>query len=472
MATAVRFGVFTFDTGSAELRRSGLPVHLQAQPAQVLRLLVTRAGEVVSREEIRRHVWQDRWAEFDQGINTCISQIRSALGDSATSPLYIETIPRTGYRFIAEVRPVESPPVIPARRSRWPLLAAATAGAVLIMVLGLRGPRVSSHPVAAREAVSRGEYLLGRRTSAAAASAIAQFDLALSIDSTYAEAWVGLARSRLASEADPRRVVPAVREAVEHALRLSPRLGPAHAERARLQFWFDWDWRGAERSFRRALELDSRSAPAHHDFALLLAALGRTDEALARAMKARELDPASPAIATDIGVVYYLMRRYEDAWRAAQRALEVEAGYRPALTLLYATALRQQRPDAAMVYARQFMPASLLPAEVASGDVNDERAILAVAEALLAWLARSPGAAESNVLRAQQHVILGQPDSAMAWLDRGYAERERWMVFAGVEPGLDPLRADPRFARLVQRMGLQANAQVQAPAGLHFFRPG
>jgi tetratricopeptide (TPR) repeat protein len=284
---------------------------------------------------------------------------------------------------------------------------------------------------------------------------VGQFDLALSIDSSYAEAWVGLARARLAREIDPRVVVPSAREAVRRAMTLAPRLGAAHAELARLQFWFEWDWEGAERSFRRALELDPRSASARHDFALLLAARGRHDEALRQAVRARELDPASPAIATDIGVVYYLMRRYEDASRAAEGAIEVEPGYQPALTLLYASALRQDRPAVAMAYARRFMPASLLPPDVASGEVNDWRAVRAVAEALLGWLARTPERApESSVLRAQQHVMLGQPDSALTWLDRGYSERERWMVFASVEPGLDPLRTDPRFTRLMQRMGL------------------
>jgi DNA-binding winged helix-turn-helix (wHTH) protein/TolB-like protein len=100
--TRVRFGQFEFDVATGELTRGGTPVRLQPQPARVLTLLVERAGAIVTRDEIRRHVWGDEtFVDFERGLNFCIAQIRSALGDAADSPRYVETVPKRGYRFIA-----------------------------------------------------------------------------------------------------------------------------------------------------------------------------------------------------------------------------------------------------------------------------------------------------------------------------------------------------------------------------------
>jgi TolB-like protein/DNA-binding winged helix-turn-helix (wHTH) protein len=102
--TRVRFGQFEFDSTTGELTRGGTPVRLQPQPARVLALLVERSGAIVTRDEIRHHVWgEETFVDFERGLNFCIAQIRSALGDTADSPRYVETIPKRGYRFIAPV---------------------------------------------------------------------------------------------------------------------------------------------------------------------------------------------------------------------------------------------------------------------------------------------------------------------------------------------------------------------------------
>src|SRR5690349_22627147 len=103
----VRFGAFELDLRAGELHKNGRKVRLQEQPFQVLRMLVERAGEVVSREEIQTRLWpNDTVVEFDHGINTAIRKLRTALEDSAEKPSYIETVARRGYRLIM---PVEMP---------------------------------------------------------------------------------------------------------------------------------------------------------------------------------------------------------------------------------------------------------------------------------------------------------------------------------------------------------------------------
>ncbi|HET6899443.1 MAG TPA: winged helix-turn-helix domain-containing protein, partial [Vicinamibacteria bacterium] len=102
-----RIGVFELDVEAGELRRSGRLVALTGQPMRVLVKLVERAGEVVTREELQREIWgEDTHVDFEAGLSTCINQVRTALGDRATSPRFLETLPRRGFRFIA---PVEWP---------------------------------------------------------------------------------------------------------------------------------------------------------------------------------------------------------------------------------------------------------------------------------------------------------------------------------------------------------------------------
>lgn len=127
----VRFGLFDFDPESGELRREGVPLRLQAQPAQVLAALVARPGEIVTREELRQTVWGEQtFVDFDRGLNYCIAQIRTALGDSAESPRYVRTIPKRGYQFVAPVAGT------PAAERRVPWKAAVAAAVVLGCLAG------------------------------------------------------------------------------------------------------------------------------------------------------------------------------------------------------------------------------------------------------------------------------------------------------------------------------------------------
>jgi DNA-binding winged helix-turn-helix (wHTH) protein/TolB-like protein len=134
----LQFGVFEFDPATGELWRSGVAVRLQPQPARVLAALSARAGDIVSRDELRRQIWNDgTFVDFERGLNFCVAQIRSALGDSADSPRFIETLPRRGYRFIAPVRvsrpasvsapepdAIDPAPVPHRRARRWQVAAA------------------------------------------------------------------------------------------------------------------------------------------------------------------------------------------------------------------------------------------------------------------------------------------------------------------------------------------------------------
>jgi len=106
-AKIVRFGVFEVDLTAGELRKSGSKVRLQEQPFQLLAYLLTRSGEVVTRDELREKLWPaDTFVDFDHSLNTAVNKVREALGDSASSPRFVETLARRGYRFLGPVNRV------------------------------------------------------------------------------------------------------------------------------------------------------------------------------------------------------------------------------------------------------------------------------------------------------------------------------------------------------------------------------
>ena len=112
----MRFGLFELDLTAGELRKNGAKLRLQEQPLQVLILLLQRAGDVVTREELRQKLWpSDTFVDFDHSLNTAVNKLRDTLGDSASSPRYIETLARRDYRFTAPVKLEESPSARPSR---------------------------------------------------------------------------------------------------------------------------------------------------------------------------------------------------------------------------------------------------------------------------------------------------------------------------------------------------------------------
>ena len=130
----IRFGVFELDPESGELRKSGVLIHLRPQSVRILALLASRPGQLVTREELCQHVWgNETFVDADQGLNHCIKRIRTALGDDAEVPRYIQTLPQRGYRFIAPLEERERPaqPGAAVPRRLWLMLA----GAVLVALV-------------------------------------------------------------------------------------------------------------------------------------------------------------------------------------------------------------------------------------------------------------------------------------------------------------------------------------------------
>jgi DNA-binding winged helix-turn-helix (wHTH) protein/TolB-like protein len=171
--TTRRFGVFVFDSGRLELTRGGHPVKLQRQPALVLATLLSHAGHVVTREELRQAVWRDdTFVDFERGLNFCIAQIRAALGDTAGTPRYVRTIAKQGYEFICPVEASDGRGRLPV--GAW-TLTAAIGLAVTAIVVSIAVPRPTPIVIAvARFDNETGDVTLTRFSDALTDSVVAE----------------------------------------------------------------------------------------------------------------------------------------------------------------------------------------------------------------------------------------------------------------------------------------------------------
>jgi DNA-binding winged helix-turn-helix (wHTH) protein len=142
----VRFREFEINVQTGELRKEGVPVALERQPARVLARLVAGAGRLVTRDDLCRVVWPaGTHVDFDRGLNYCLRQIRVALNDDARTPYFIETLPRQGYRFIAPICAATATPAIRPARRRWPASIAAALLAAATVYAVEAGPRNEDH---------------------------------------------------------------------------------------------------------------------------------------------------------------------------------------------------------------------------------------------------------------------------------------------------------------------------------------
>ena len=307
----------------------------------------------------------------------------------------------------------------------------------------------------------RGRYAWNKRSQDGVIEAIQYFEQAIQADPGYALAYTGLADA-YALHIDYRNV--AVHEGFERAkgyarkaLELDESLAEAHASLAWSLFIYDWDWEAAAAQFRRAIQLDPQYATAHQWYGFLLASQGRFDEALIEAHSAQEGDPASVSIRRSLGYTYFYARRFEQAKYHLSRAIamnpDAEESYR-VLGLIHtfagdhAEAERVLREALVLPGAATYTHVTLSLALARAGDTSYAEQTLKELEQKRIDDYVSP------VELATLEVALGHNDSALDWMEEAYRERRGWLAYLNVHPVVDPLRNEPRFSELVERMGL------------------
>ena len=307
----------------------------------------------------------------------------------------------------------------------------------------------------------RGRHAWNKRSQEAVFEAIDFFEQAIREDPNYALAYTGLADS-FALLLDYRSVPvqewhERAKEYARKALALDESLAEAHTSLAWSMFIYDWDWEGAAREFRRAIELDPRYPTAHQWHAFSLASRGRLDEALLEGHVAQELDPASVSIRRTLGWLYYYARRYEQARYHLSRAIEMnpeaEETYR---VLGLAVAMDGDLVEAERVLREAITLRGAGPYAIATlgyvlGRRGDRDGALALAEDLER---RAATGYVSSVAFATLYLGLGDIEQSLAWTERAREERRGWVAYLRVNPIFDPLRETQRFRALLEAMRL------------------
>jgi serine/threonine protein kinase/Flp pilus assembly protein TadD len=313
---------------------------------------------------------------------------------------------------------------------------------------------------AAYDAYLQGNYYVAKRTGDAVTQAVADYRQAIQLDPTYAPSYAGLAGA-LTLAADYKdvpssQVLPEAEAAAVKALQLDDNLASAHAVLGQIRA-YRLEWSGVLDEFKRAIELNPGEANSHHWYALALASAGRRDEAISEMKLAQELDPRSLIIDANLSWVYYLAGRNDEAVAQAQKTVAMDPSFAVAHGCLgqaylaqreYANALQELQQALALSGNETSFKAELGNAYAVAGKKPEA---LVVLHELLQMSSQQYVSPYSIAL---VYAGLDQKDEAFRWLDKAYDERSVRLINIAVHPRFASLHSDPRFAALLQRIGL------------------
>ena len=288
---------------------------------------------------------------------------------------------------------------------------------------------------------------------------IAYAEEAIAIDSGYAPAYALAALCRIwlafLSPTPPQDVFPRVKAGAQRAIQLDPTLGAAHATLAGALWLYDWDWLGAERAFRKAVQLAPSDAAGHSGYGFYLASMERHEEALFHARRAELLSAGAPADRQWVATVLLIARRYDDAIEQALRTIDLAPGFGFAYGRLaeayeakgqYDEAVNAWRKAVQLTGGDPYRKSFLARCLARSGHRDEARRILDE----LITLSRTTHVQPTAF--AHVYMGLGDIDTAIYWLEKGYEGRDGDMVLLKAYPLWDPLRSHPRFRQLLARM--------------------
>jgi eukaryotic-like serine/threonine-protein kinase len=316
----------------------------------------------------------------------------------------------------------------------------------------------------AYESYLQGRFEWNLRTTQSLMQAISYFQQAIAYDASYAPSYAGLADcyallgSAPNTALPPSEAFPKAKDNALKALALDRDLAEAHVSLGYSALVYDWNYPEAEREFRKAIELRPDYATAHQYYAYYLTAMGYLEQAIAERKRAVSIDPRSPLLNTALGEAYYQAHRFSDSIGPNQAALSIDPHYAVAIInigLAYQQMRMYLQAQQAFQSILAFAPRD--PALLALlGHLYAVSGQKAAAEGIIAQLRQiSTERYVPSLYVAEIYTGLGDKDQAFAWLDKAFAERCEYLVYLPTEPMADPLRNDPRFAALLERLGLK-----------------
>lgn len=306
----------------------------------------------------------------------------------------------------------------------------------------------------------KGRFYWNKRTPADFQKAIGFFQQAIDHDPNYALAYTGLADSYALLPAysveEAHVVMPKAKQAALKALELDDRLAEAHASLGQIAVYYDFDFPTAEREFRRALELNPNYPTAHQWFAEHLSSMKRFDEALAEIRRALELDPLSLIINRIYADILIDARRFDEGIDQFHKTIELDPNF-PTAHFFLGRAYEAQGmyAEAVAEFSKSAALSGFPPDQLAKmNDAFAKSGWKAFVQVVLDYALHDKNTKTPPFVMAGYYLRLGQKDEAIAWLQKGYEERDFRMTLLSVDTGFDGIRSDPRFVELVHKMRL------------------
>lgn len=307
----------------------------------------------------------------------------------------------------------------------------------------------------------KGRYVLAKRTKENLLKALQFFERALKKDSSYALAYTGIADacyqlgvSRYYSLSE---IMPKAKTAIERALALDKTLSEAHASNANIQFRYEWKWQAAEKSFRQAIALNPNNAAAHHWYGSFLICAGRFRESLPHLQKALELDPFSLYFNIKIAFYFVQLGEYGKAVAHLEEMLEIAPDFYPNyfhLSISYAKLGLFEKAAANAEKALSLIPnseAKLLEAWIHASAGNQSKA----RRILKNLLSKNPASETDDCYDiATVYTALGDSDKAFNSLEKAIKPRDLDLCALKIDPRFEPLRREPRFLKILEKIGL------------------
>lgn len=468
--TVYDFGHFRLELGEQVLYCTDKPMPLTPKAFEVLRVLIENRGHLVEKDELMRIVWPDAIVE-DANLAQTIFVLRKILGERHCghhSHEYIETVARRGYRFIARVKVhdeivglgTETKTLTPKHYVESDAAREGSRQDASDSKCFAKGYVESDE---AHHLYLRGRYYWSKYTVKGLNKAIEYFRQAIKIVPDYALPYTGLADCyyRLSNiHLPPRKAMPKAKRAVLKALKIDETLAEAHALLGLIRMFYDRNWSAAEIEFKRAIELDPRSALAHKRYGWALGMLGYFDESITEMNRALDLEPRSPDVHVGLGIILHLARRYDAAIVQAQLALDIQPEFFPARVLSGIAHVQQSQLTEAVAELREAASLADVPWTLgylgyAYGVSEQRRHALKV---LTELENRSERAHVSPYALALVHAGLDQKDQALRLLQRTCEDRNEMLGFIKLSPELDGLRSDHRFTALLNRSSVPATA--------------
>ena len=434
----VRFGMFEVDFDRQELRRKGVQIKLQRQPFQLLRLLLETPGEFVPRERIRRALWpEDQFVDFEQSISTAILRLRRTLRESPGAPVYIESVARKGYRFIAPV--ISTPPSASLKQ-------------------GVEKKTVKSIDPKAYESFLKGNFQVSFRAPQSLEKAFVFYQTAIDLEPEWAPPYAALAEAHRV--ADFPKFIPSkdfvalIRDLTGTALSLDPDNAQAHATMGAVRAIYEWKWKEGEEQLRLALNLNPQSSQVEHLYSTMLLAQRRYDEALVHADAALAIDHSSLFLRSHRVQVLHFSRRIEEAVAESRDFLDEHPDFAMGLLNYGAALLDLGRAEEALpVLERLFHKTSMTAALCAIAHAHYELGHLKEARASLAQIYQikeTKGC--SSMVLALGHVVIHETEQAIQWLKTAFEERDYRLVLLGAIIPFDKIRNTPEFRQIYDQI--------------------